>query len=141
MVRLKQDGVPILGFTWFSLTDHLDRDTALRDDAGWVNALGLYDLARQIRPVRRLYRDLARQWGQLLSTGEHGACPRPLKSPVGHDRPSVRGLRSVSNGVVHASRVTARPGGTGERSGRCPIPPAGASRDGKREQGGSDDEQ
>jgi beta-glucosidase len=127
MVRLKQDGVPILGFTWFSFTDHLDRDTALRDDAGWVNALGLYDLARQ--------------WGQLLSTGEHGACPRPLKSPVGHDRPSVRGLRSVSNGVVHASRVTARPGGTGERSGRCPILPAGASRDGKREQGGSDDEQ
>jgi hypothetical protein len=126
MVRLKQDGVPILGFTWFSFTDHLDRDTALRDDAGWVNALGLYDLARQ--------------WGQLLSTGEHGACPRPLKSPVGHDRSSVRGLRSVSNGVVHASRVTARPGGTGERSGRCPIPPAGASRDGKREQGGSNDE-
>jgi beta-glucosidase/6-phospho-beta-glucosidase/beta-galactosidase len=66
MVRLKQDGVPILGFTWFSLTDQVDWDTALREDAGRVNALGLYDLDRQIRPVGRLYRDLARQWSQLL---------------------------------------------------------------------------
>jgi beta-glucosidase/6-phospho-beta-glucosidase/beta-galactosidase len=66
MVRLKQDGVPILGFTWFSLTDQVDWDTALREDAGRVNTLGLYDLDRQIRPVGRLYRDLARQWRQLL---------------------------------------------------------------------------
>jgi beta-glucosidase len=48
------------------LTDQVDWDTALREDAGRVNALGLYDLDRQIRPVGRLYRDLARQWSQLL---------------------------------------------------------------------------
>ena len=30
--RLKQEGVPLLGFTWYSLTDQMDWDTALRED-------------------------------------------------------------------------------------------------------------
>ena len=51
--RLKQDGVPIVGFTWYSLTDQVDWDTALREDNGSVNPLGLYDLDRKIRPVGR----------------------------------------------------------------------------------------
>jgi predicted heme/steroid binding protein len=42
--RLKLDGVPILSFTWYSLTDQVDWDTALRENAGRVNPLGLYDL-------------------------------------------------------------------------------------------------
>ena len=66
--RLKQDGIPIVGFTWYSLTDQVDWDTALREDAGRVNPLGLYDLDRKIRPVGELYRALIRQWQPLLST-------------------------------------------------------------------------
>ena len=31
MVRLKDDGVPITGFTWYSLTDQVDWDTILRE--------------------------------------------------------------------------------------------------------------
>ncbi|HEX2528452.1 MAG TPA: hypothetical protein VHL31_19400, partial [Geminicoccus sp.] len=68
MVRLKQDGIPIVGFTWYSLTDQVDWDTALREDAGRVNRLGLFDLDRKIRPVGELYRALIRQWQPLLST-------------------------------------------------------------------------
>ena len=52
LFRLREDGVPIIGFTWYSLTDQVDWDSALRDDAGHVNALGLYDLDRKIRPCR-----------------------------------------------------------------------------------------
>ena len=66
MVRLKYDGVPIIGFTWYSLTDQVDWDTALREDNGHVNPLGLYDLDRKIRPVGREYRDLVAQWRQIL---------------------------------------------------------------------------
>ena len=40
MIRLKQDGIPIVGFTWYSLTDQVDWDTALREDNGRVNPLG-----------------------------------------------------------------------------------------------------
>jgi beta-glucosidase/6-phospho-beta-glucosidase/beta-galactosidase len=68
MVRLKQDGIPLVGFTWYSLTDQVDWDSALREDAGRVNPLGLYDLERRIRPVGQLYRELIGQWREILST-------------------------------------------------------------------------
>jgi beta-glucosidase/6-phospho-beta-glucosidase/beta-galactosidase len=66
--RLKRDGVPLLGFTWYSLTDQVDWDTALREDNGHVNPLGLYDLDRKIRPVGAAYRDLIAQWRETLPT-------------------------------------------------------------------------
>ncbi|MEO8288419.1 MAG: family 1 glycosylhydrolase [Chloroflexota bacterium] len=66
MVRLKQDGVPIVGFTWYSLTDQVDWDTALREDNGNVNPLGLFDLDRNIRPVGEAYKKLVHQWRDVL---------------------------------------------------------------------------
>jgi beta-glucosidase/6-phospho-beta-glucosidase/beta-galactosidase len=69
MVRLKEDGVPIIGFTWYSLTDQVDWDTALREDNGRVNPLGLCDLDRKIRPVGHAYQELIRQWQEILPTG------------------------------------------------------------------------
>ena len=66
MVRLREDGVPIVGFTWYSLTDQVDWDTALREPNGNVNPLGLYDLDRRIRPVGEAYRRLVEQWRDIL---------------------------------------------------------------------------
>jgi beta-glucosidase/6-phospho-beta-glucosidase/beta-galactosidase len=66
MIRLREDGVPIIGFTWYSLTDQIDWDTALREDNGNINPLGLYDLDRQIRPVGIAYKKLVEQWRKLL---------------------------------------------------------------------------
>jgi beta-glucosidase/6-phospho-beta-glucosidase/beta-galactosidase len=64
--RLKQDGVPIVGFTWYSLTDQIDWDTALREYRGTVNPLGLADLNRDLRPVGRQYQRLIAQWRPVL---------------------------------------------------------------------------
>ncbi len=69
LFRLRLDGVPILGFTWFSLTDQVDWDSALRNDVGNVNALGLYDLNRKMRPVGAAYRKLIQEWKDILPTG------------------------------------------------------------------------
>ena len=66
--RLKQDGVPIVGFTWYSLQDQVDWDTGLREDNRRVNALGLCDLDRKLRPVGHAYRDLINEWRQTLPT-------------------------------------------------------------------------
>ncbi|HYG74563.1 MAG TPA: family 1 glycosylhydrolase [Planctomycetota bacterium] len=66
MLRLKLDGVPIIGFTWYSLTDQVDWDTALRENNGNVNPLGLVDLDRQIRPVGEAYRELVAHWRDIL---------------------------------------------------------------------------
>lgn len=66
MMRLKADGVPIIGFTWYSLIDQVDWDTALREDNGNVNPLGLYDIDRRIRPVGEAYKKLVAQWRDIL---------------------------------------------------------------------------
>ncbi len=66
VLRVRNDGLPIVGFTWYSLTDQVDWDTALREDNGRVNPLGLYDLNRQIRPVGTAYKQLIAEWREVL---------------------------------------------------------------------------
>jgi len=71
LFRLRQDGIPMLGFTWYSLTDQVDWDTALREDAGRVNAVGLCGLDRSVRRVGWEYRKLIGQWRDILPTGSN----------------------------------------------------------------------
>jgi beta-glucosidase/6-phospho-beta-glucosidase/beta-galactosidase len=66
VLRVRNDGVPMIGFTWYSLTDQVDWDTALREPNGHVNPLGLYDLDRNIRPVGTAYKQLIADWNQVL---------------------------------------------------------------------------
>ena len=68
VLRVRNDGVPIVGFTWYSLTDQVDWDVALRWKNGTVNPLGLYDLDRNIRPVGIAYKKLIAQWRDVLPT-------------------------------------------------------------------------
>jgi len=63
--RLRKDGVPLVGMTWYSLTDQVDWDTALSQNNGHVNPLGLYGLDRKIRPVGRAYQKLIKQWKDI----------------------------------------------------------------------------
>jgi beta-glucosidase/6-phospho-beta-glucosidase/beta-galactosidase len=72
MHRLKLDGVPICGFTWYSLTDQIDWDTALREKNDRVNPVGLFDLDRKIRPVGEAYKRLINQWRDILPTESLG---------------------------------------------------------------------
>lgn len=55
---LQSQGVPVTGFTWYSLTDQIDWQHALRVERDDVYPVGLYDLQRRIRPVGTAYRDL-----------------------------------------------------------------------------------
>ena len=52
-LRVRNSGVPIVGFTWYSLTDQVDGDTSLRERNSHVNPLGLFDMDRNIRPPAR----------------------------------------------------------------------------------------
>jgi beta-glucosidase/6-phospho-beta-glucosidase/beta-galactosidase len=72
MLRLKQDGVPILGFTWYSLNHQKDWDSALRNPAGNINPCGLTDLDRKITPVGFEYQKLIRQWRDILPIDSMG---------------------------------------------------------------------
>ena len=66
MLRLRNVGIPTVGFTWYSLTDQVDWDTALREQNGNVNPLGLFDLDRRIRNVGRAYKQLIADWRNVL---------------------------------------------------------------------------
>jgi beta-glucosidase/6-phospho-beta-glucosidase/beta-galactosidase len=70
--RLKHDGVPVVGFTWYSLLHQVDWDSALRKDDGVINELGLFDLNRQIMPVGKAYKELVRQWKDIISEESYG---------------------------------------------------------------------
>lgn len=84
VLRVRNKGVPIVGFTWYSLTDQVDWDSALREDRGHVNPLGLYDLNREIRAVGRAYKQLIADWRDVLPT--QSDCLRlPLVRPSEYD--------------------------------------------------------
>ncbi|MBV9989458.1 MAG: family 1 glycosylhydrolase [Chitinophagaceae bacterium] len=68
VIRVRNDGMPIVGFTWYSLTDQVDWDTALRENNNRVNPLGLYDLDRKIRPVGEAFKQLISDWREVLPT-------------------------------------------------------------------------
>jgi beta-glucosidase/6-phospho-beta-glucosidase/beta-galactosidase len=70
--RLKHDGVPVIGFTWYSLCHQVDWDSALRNDDGVVNELGLYDLDRKIMPVGKAYKELITQWKDVIVEESYG---------------------------------------------------------------------
>lgn len=65
VVRTRQSGLPVLGFTWYSLTDQIDWDSELKEFAGHVCECGLFDLERRPRPVGEAYRALLQEFGQL----------------------------------------------------------------------------
>ena len=65
VLRMRADGVPVLGFTWYSLIDQIDWDSALAKKAGSVCPCGLYDLERQPRPVAAAYRQLLEEFGRI----------------------------------------------------------------------------
>jgi beta-glucosidase/6-phospho-beta-glucosidase/beta-galactosidase len=55
---MRLSGVPIVGFTWYSLTDQVDWDIALREPLGNINPVGLFDLNRDPRLVGLAYKHL-----------------------------------------------------------------------------------
>ena len=60
---LREQGVPVVGYTWYSLIDQIDWDIQIREIRGKVNANGLFTLDRQPRPVADVYRQLAESYG------------------------------------------------------------------------------
>ena len=65
ILRMRKDGVPVLGFTWYSLTDQIDWDCGLAQKNNTVNPCGLFDLDRKPRPVAAAYKELLQEFGQI----------------------------------------------------------------------------
>jgi beta-glucosidase/6-phospho-beta-glucosidase/beta-galactosidase len=63
--HLREQGVPVIGFTWFSLQDQVDWDIALASVRRLDNPVGLYDLDRRPRPAAHAYRQLLSEFKDL----------------------------------------------------------------------------
>ncbi len=96
VLLVRNSGVPIVGFTWYSLTDQMDWDTALREENNRATPVGLYDLDRKIRPVGRAYQTLIRDWREVLPA-QSVCLTVPLVLPSEYDEP-----------VAHRQREKAR---------------------------------
>lgn len=66
VLAVRNNGVPIVGFTWYSLTDQIDWNIGLREENNRVNPRGLYDLERKIRPVGKEFKELVAGWREVL---------------------------------------------------------------------------
>jgi beta-glucosidase/6-phospho-beta-glucosidase/beta-galactosidase len=55
---LRGAGVPLVGFTWYSLTDQIDWAISLAQANGAIDPVGLFDLNRDPRPVGLAYMHL-----------------------------------------------------------------------------------
>jgi beta-glucosidase len=94
VLRVRNAGVPTVGFTWYSLTDQVDWDTALREDNGNVNALGLYDLDRRIRKVGLAYKQIISDWRDVLPV-QSECLVVPIVYPDHYDDESARKHREL----------------------------------------------
>ena len=65
VLSVRQEGVPVLGFTWYSLIDQIDWDSQLAQKNDTVNACGLYDLDRKPRLVAKDFRQMLEEFGRI----------------------------------------------------------------------------
>jgi beta-glucosidase/6-phospho-beta-glucosidase/beta-galactosidase len=72
LMALRASGVPVKGFTWYSLTDQIDWQHALRVERNELHPVGMYDLQRRVRPVGQRYQEIVRSWSARLN-GERAA--------------------------------------------------------------------
>jgi hypothetical protein len=99
VLRLRNDGIPILGFTWYSLTDQIDWDVAVRERNGRVNPRGLFDLDRNPRDVGHSYKQLICDWAEVLPT--RSVC---LRVPVVAPSEFLAGAADLRQGEAQAKQ-------------------------------------
>jgi beta-glucosidase/6-phospho-beta-glucosidase/beta-galactosidase len=68
---MRSEGIPVVGFTWYSLQDQIDWNVGVSEPLGNVNPVGLFDLNRDPRPVSIAFR-------QLLNLFGNETIPAPL---------------------------------------------------------------
>ena len=93
---IRQNGVPVVGFTWYSLQDQVDWSIGLSRALGNVFPVGLFDLNRDPRPVAQAYKYLIEMYrddpliAEIISLDGHESLAefletRQRRSGVGAD--------------------------------------------------------
>jgi beta-glucosidase/6-phospho-beta-glucosidase/beta-galactosidase len=67
---LRAQGIPVHGFTWYSLTDQIDWQHGLRIERDDLHPVGLFDLDRSVRPVGIAYKQIIDAYKPLMQRDE-----------------------------------------------------------------------
>ena len=70
---LRSEGIPVIGYTWWPLLDHLDWDGALLHQIGKIHAVGIYRLERHHGEMRRVATGLVPAFQELVRGGDRSA--------------------------------------------------------------------
>lgn len=71
MLSLRAEGVPVVGYCWWPLVDHVDWDTGLAEDNGRINPVGLFGLVREADGrMSRVETALTERFRQYVAMGE-----------------------------------------------------------------------
>ena len=94
VLRVRNDGMPMVGFTWYSLTDQVDWDTALREkneqrQPAWACSISTATSGRSAAPTSRLIAD----WRDVLPT-QSLCLIVPVVPPDDWGREALRSVRS-----------------------------------------------
>jgi beta-glucosidase/6-phospho-beta-glucosidase/beta-galactosidase/glycosyltransferase involved in cell wall biosynthesis len=69
--RLREEGIPMLGFIWWPLLDQLDWDGAMTHRIGKIHEVGMFNLQRQTDgSLRRVATPLVQQFRAAMEAGE-----------------------------------------------------------------------
>lgn len=97
-LRVRNNGVPLVGFTWFPLIDQVGWSESgrldLDDPKDRINPVGLYDVERRRRPVGDAYRELIRDWRHLLPT-QSVCLTMPIVLPSEYHEPMAQRRRDI----------------------------------------------
>lgn len=97
-LRVRNNGIPLVGFTWFPLIDHVDWSEAGRPVAEGcgeqVNPVGLYDIDRRRRAVGDAYAQLIKDWRQLLPA-QSVCLLMPITLPSEYPEPMAQRRREM----------------------------------------------
>ncbi len=72
--KLREAGVPVIGYTWWPLVDHLDWDGALLHQIGKIHRVGIYSLERQgTGELKRIPTQLGEAYRELVMARNESA--------------------------------------------------------------------
>jgi beta-glucosidase/6-phospho-beta-glucosidase/beta-galactosidase len=97
-LRVRNNGIPLVGFTWFPLIDQVGWSQSGRiaapNDPDRINPVGLYDTDRRRRPVGDAYRQLIRDWRHMLPA-QSVCLLMPIQLPDEYDEPMAKRRREI----------------------------------------------
>jgi len=88
--KLRSEGVPMIGYTWWPLVDHIDWDGAMLHQIGRIHNVGIYqlqressgELTRHATALTQQYQNIMARGNEVVGEINHDAGRRPVAAPL-----------------------------------------------------------